>query len=162
MAHFVTTRRVEFCDTDLAGIVHFANFYRYMEQAEHAFFRAHGLKIHGFLPNGTKYGWPRVNAMCSFHAPAYYEQLVEIRITIVRRSPRSLTTKYDFSHGDVPLANGEMKTAFCVFPQGETMRSTNLPDDIAAALDAAASRTEPLRDPEVRWEAITSPAPQKP
>lgn len=161
MAHFMTTRRVEFCDTDLAGIVHFANFYRYMEQAEHAFFRVLGLKIHGFHPDGTKCGWPRVNAMCSFHAPPYYEQLVEIRITIVRRSPRSLTTKYDFFYGDVLLANGEMKTAFCVFPPGETMRSTNLPDDIAAVLDAAATRTEPLRDPEIRWATITSPSPQK-
>lgn len=157
MTHFVTTRRVEFCDTDLAGIVHFANFYRYMEQAEHAFFRAYGLKIHGFLPDGTKYGWPRVNAMCSFHAPAFYEQVVEIRITIVRRSARSLTTKYDFFHGETLLANGEMKTAFCVFPHGEPMRSANLPDDLANLLDAAAARTEPLRDPEGRWDSATSP-----
>ncbi len=28
---FVTTRRVEFIDTDMAGIVHFTNFFRYME-----------------------------------------------------------------------------------------------------------------------------------
>ncbi len=148
MSHFITTRRVEFCDTDLAGIVHFANFYRYMEQAEHAFFRAHGLKIHGVLADGTKYGWPRVNAMCSFHSPAFYEQVVEVRITIIRRSPRSLTTKYDFFHCETLLANGEMKTAFCVFPVGEPMRSANLPDEIANRLDAAAARSEPLRDPE--------------
>ena len=31
---FVTTRRVEFVDTDMAGIVHFSNFFRYMETAE--------------------------------------------------------------------------------------------------------------------------------
>jgi acyl-CoA thioester hydrolase len=43
---FITTHRVEFFETDLAGIVHFANYYRFMEQAEHAFFRALGLKIH--------------------------------------------------------------------------------------------------------------------
>ncbi len=153
MTHFHTTRRVEFCDTDLAGIVHFANFYRYMEQAEHAFFRTLGLKIHGHLPDGIEYGWPRVAASCSFHAPAYYEQIVEIRITITRRSPRSLTAKYDFFHGNVPLANGEMKTAFCVFPPGEKMQSANLPDEIAAILDAAATRAEALLDPDGHWSA---------
>ena len=31
---FRTTRRVEFADTDMAGIVHFANFFRFMEAAE--------------------------------------------------------------------------------------------------------------------------------
>ena len=32
-------RRVEFSETDAAGIVHFSNFFRYMEGAEHAFLR---------------------------------------------------------------------------------------------------------------------------
>ena len=30
---FRTTRMVEFSETDMAGIVHFANFFRYMEAA---------------------------------------------------------------------------------------------------------------------------------
>jgi len=36
---FVTSRRVEFVDTDMAGIVHFTNFFRYMEQARIGFLR---------------------------------------------------------------------------------------------------------------------------
>lgn len=44
MPSFQTSRRVEFCDTDMAGIVHFANFFRYMEAAEHELFRNLGLK----------------------------------------------------------------------------------------------------------------------
>ena len=41
MAHeFKLTRRIEFFETDLAGIVHFSNFYRMMESTEHAFFRS--------------------------------------------------------------------------------------------------------------------------
>ena len=34
---FVMRRRVEFIDTDMAGIVHFATYFRYMETAEHEF-----------------------------------------------------------------------------------------------------------------------------
>ncbi|HET6423308.1 MAG TPA: thioesterase family protein [Planctomycetaceae bacterium] len=152
MTHFRTTRRVEFCDTDLAGIVHFANFYRYMEQAEHAFFRALGLKIHGRLADGTEYGWPRVAASCSFHSPAFYEQIIEIRISIVRRSPRSLTNRYEFYRGETRLADGEMKIAFCVFPPEGPMRSADLPEEIASVLDTAAAGTEPLRDTEGLWD----------
>ena len=43
---FTFTCRIEFAETDLAGIVHFANFYKMMENAEHAFFRSMGFIVH--------------------------------------------------------------------------------------------------------------------
>ena len=39
------TRRVQFHETDLAGLVHFSIFFRYMEEAEHALWRAAGEKL---------------------------------------------------------------------------------------------------------------------
>jgi hypothetical protein len=41
-AAFITTRRVEFSDTDAAGIAHFVAFFRWMEQAEHDLLRSVG------------------------------------------------------------------------------------------------------------------------
>ena len=38
-------RRVQFYETDAAGIVHFSWFFRYMEEAEHALWREAGLSI---------------------------------------------------------------------------------------------------------------------
>ena len=40
-------RRVQFYETDAAGVVHFSDYFRYMEEAEHALWRAAGLSIHG-------------------------------------------------------------------------------------------------------------------
>ncbi|WP_010585024.1 acyl-CoA thioesterase [Schlesneria paludicola] len=127
--HYLAKHRVEFFETDLAGIVHFANFYRFMEQAEHEFFRSMGLKIHATLPDGTVFGWPRVSATCSFKSPAYYEDEVEIRITILRLTRRSLTMTYEFQRDGVVLALGEMKTAFCVFSADGKLASSEMPDD---------------------------------
>ena len=45
---FVTSRRVEFSDTDAAGIVHFVAFFRMMEQAEHELLRSVGLSEQAF------------------------------------------------------------------------------------------------------------------
>ena len=42
---FSITRRVEFSETDLAGIMHFTNFYRWMEICEHEFLRSLGLSV---------------------------------------------------------------------------------------------------------------------
>src|SRR5260221_14772436 len=42
---FKHTRRVEFSDTDMAGIMHFSNFFRFMEATETAFMRSLGLSV---------------------------------------------------------------------------------------------------------------------
>ena len=47
---FRCRQRVEFADTDMAGIVHFSNFFRYMERAEHEFLRSLGLSVHDVTP----------------------------------------------------------------------------------------------------------------
>ena len=42
---FKLTHRVAFAETDMAGIVHFSNFFRYMENTEHAFYRSLGWSV---------------------------------------------------------------------------------------------------------------------
>jgi acyl-CoA thioesterase FadM len=105
-----------------------------MEQAEHAFFRSLGLKIHDTLPDGTVFGWPRVTASCSFNAPARYEDEIEIRVSVVRRTRRSLTTAYEFRRGDLVLATGEMKTAYCIVPSGGGLQSAEMPTEYFESL----------------------------
>lgn len=131
---FVSRRHVEFCDTDLAGIVHFANYYRYMEQAEHEFFRSMGLVIHGTLPDGTVFGWPRVAASCSFKSPARYDEIIEIEVSVLRITSRSLTTGYEFKRGNDLLATGEMKTAYCLIPVSGGLTSAAIPAEYADKL----------------------------
>ena len=70
-AGFRTTRIVEFGDTDMAGIVHFANFFRFMEAAEHAFLRSLGLSVVMEIDGGN-YGLPRASAACDYLRPARF------------------------------------------------------------------------------------------
>lgn len=133
-SRFTMTRRVAFAETDMAGIVHFANFYRYMEDAEHAFFRSVGRSIMEPQPDGTVLGWPRVAASCSFKAPALYDDLIEIRVAVERIGAKSLTMRYDFFRGDVPLAKGSMKTVCCVFRLGQPMESVPIPPEFTAVI----------------------------
>ena len=74
---FKWTRRVEFAETDMAGIMHFANFFRYMEMAEHAFYRTLGFSVHETNEGGIV-GWPRVMARCDFKRPLRFEDEVEV------------------------------------------------------------------------------------
>jgi len=42
---FKATRQVEFSETDMAGIMHYSNFFRFMETAEHGFYRSLGFSV---------------------------------------------------------------------------------------------------------------------
>lgn len=91
--HFEHERRVEFSDTDLAGIVHFANYLRYVESAEHAFWRSHGETVHR-VEGENQHGWPRVNISCNYFKPARFEQLLRIRLRILKVG--NTTIRYGF------------------------------------------------------------------
>ncbi|HWL10079.1 MAG TPA: thioesterase family protein [Planctomicrobium sp.] len=127
MPPFVSHRRVEFSQTDMAGIVHFSNYYKWMEELEHDFFRAHELPILKQQPDGTYLGWPRVNASCRFHAPARYDDRIEGRLTLERIGFKSLTYSMEFWRGDLQLASGRMKTVCCLFSPDGTLTSVEIP-----------------------------------
>ena len=128
---FTTTRRVEFADTDMAGIIHFSNFYLYMEQAEHAFYRSLGLQIMDPQPDGSVIGWPRVSSKCRFLAPAMHDDLLEVRVSVVRRGVKSLTFRFEFWRGEVHIASGETKTVCCRLRHGAPLESIEIPEHYA-------------------------------
>ena len=92
---FKIQRLVEFNETDMAGIVHYANFFHYMEAAEHAFFRALGFSI---WTQGTEppVGWPRVHAECDFKSPLRFEDEVEVHLLVAEKKSKSLTYQFRF------------------------------------------------------------------
>jgi acyl-CoA thioester hydrolase len=92
--HFKYQRMVEFADTDLAGIMHFSNFFRFVECAEHAFFRSLGFRVH--TANGSEHqGWPRLEVSCKFLKPARFEQTLEVCLRI--EEIRTSSLRYSFS-----------------------------------------------------------------
>jgi len=126
---FVHHRRVTFAETDMAGIVHFSNFYRYMEEAEHAFLRSRGLRIKEDLPDGRVLGWPRVRGTCSFESPAFYEDELEIEVRIDRLGVKSLTLGFVIRRGTRQLATGELKTVCCRFDAQGKFESVEIPPE---------------------------------
>src|SRR5690349_17332469 len=113
---FKMVHRVEFAETDMAGIVHFANFFRYMEATEHAFFRSLGFSIHTEI-GGQRFGWPRVHVSCDYKAPLRFEDEVEVHLKVREKKTRSLT--YEFicrkvgSEPAMEVARGRL-TVVCV------------------------------------------------
>src|SRR5579862_8605559 len=112
MTVFRTTRRVEFGETDMAGIVHFSNFFRYMEAAECEFLRSRGLSV---VMNfeGLHIGLPRVSATCDYSSPAKFQDLLDVAVSIERIGAKSVTYGFEFTRGGTVLARGKVTSVCC-------------------------------------------------
>jgi acyl-CoA thioester hydrolase len=91
---FKAVRRVEFSETDMAGIMHYSNYFRFMETAEHAFFRSLGLSI--FRTGDPPVSWPRVHASCDYKTPLRFEDEVEIHLLVAEKKAKALTYAFKF------------------------------------------------------------------
>ncbi len=132
---FRTTRRVEFADTDMAGIMHFAKFFNFMEEAEHEFLRSRGLSV-VMNYEGKRLGWPRVAADCEFLKPVFFEEVMDIELTLSRIGDKSLTFAAEFRRGGETVARGQITTCCCMVGGPEGVKAIELPADIRRKLEA--------------------------
>ena len=132
---FKSTRRVEFYETDMAGIVHFSNFYKWMEQCDHEFFRSLGLSIVRNQPDGTTIGWPRVSCQCRFESPAHYDDVLDVLLTVQRIGVKSLTYDIAFTNNGRSVARGTLKTVCCLMRPGQPLKSLEIPDDYRSQME---------------------------
>jgi len=138
---FTHRRRVEFADTDVAGIMHFSNFFRFMEVAEHTFYRSLGFSVHPFRHGDEegghpKVGWPRVHASADFRLPLRFEEEVEIELLIEEIRSKTLGYYFRFwknpdSEEDRVVAACGRFTVVCVSMDPETrgMKAVAIPDE---------------------------------
>jgi YbgC/YbaW family acyl-CoA thioester hydrolase len=127
-------REVEFHHTDMAGMMHFSNFYRFMEAAEHAFFRSLGFSIHTLDPEPL--GWPRVHADCDFSYPLHFEDAVEIQLLVREKRQKSLVYSFIFrkveGESRREVARGSLAVA-CVKRDSASGKMTAVPIPSAIA-----------------------------
>ena len=134
MAIYRTTRRVEFCDTDMAGIAHFANFFRWMEAAEVEFLRSRGLSVK-MKWDGLTIGFPRVAATCDYVRPARFEDLLEIAVTLERIGEKSVSYGFEFSCGGYELAKGKVTSVCCRVLADDHFEAIPIPAGYRARLE---------------------------
>ena len=124
-------RRVQFHETDVAGIVHFSWFYRYMEEAEHALWREAGLSI---AAPDAEVGFPRIAASFEFHRPLHFEEEFDVRLRIVEIASKTIRYEAQITRGQTSVATGSL-TVVCVSKRhGEPMQAVPIPRDIVDRL----------------------------
>lgn len=129
-ASVTVRRRLEFIDTDAAGMAHWLSSLRLVEVAESA--------LHTSLGTDDLLGeLPRVEVSITFHAPLRFNDLVDIALTVDSVGRTSLRYRFELSCGEELAASGTLST--CLIDRA-TGRSRVWPDQARLKLCAGGPR----------------------
>ena len=128
-------RRVEFRDTDAAGIMHFSVFFNFMEEAEHEFLRRRGLSVY-LEDEGGPISWPRVAAKCDYVSALRFEDEATVDVSIARLGTKSVTYAFTILCGERLVARGEVTSVCCRVSNSAPPVGIAIPDWIREKLSA--------------------------
>ncbi|MEN8662304.1 MAG: acyl-CoA thioesterase, partial [Lentimonas sp.] len=136
-----STRRIEFSETDMAGLVHFSNFFRYMETAERDFFEAAGVDLINTKP-GEVVGWPRARAECKFSAPLRFGDTIDIHIAVKSMKDRSIDYQFRILRRNpdgsrTQAGKGHMTTILTELTSSGVLRSIELTEAVRSHISEA-------------------------
>ncbi len=121
-------RLVHWQDTDLAGIIHYTNYFRYMDEAETEFYRSLGLNK---LTDSSAAGvtCPRVSATCDFIKPTVFGDELDVHFWIAKKGRSSIVYRYSFKRGSQAeeVARGRVTCVFSARGSDGKLRSTPIP-----------------------------------
>lgn len=105
---FVWPVRIYYEDTDLGGVVYHANYLRYMERARTEFFRAIGLAA-AYPDDPEPTFWALRKAALEYIRPAKFNDLLEVRTTVVALSGARLEADQSIWCGGILLTAGHVQ-----------------------------------------------------
>ena len=121
-------RRVQWIDTDAAGIWHHSNAVRWAEEAETELHRQLGIIDQTFGAT------PRVAVEFEFRSPLRFDDAVDVTITVARVGESSVTYDIEIRKDDEVAVTGRVVT---VFTDRETGAKKPWPNEIRRAFNAA-------------------------
>jgi acyl-CoA thioesterase FadM len=102
-ANHIHRRRVEFADTDAAGVAHFSRLLAMVEEAEHGFFRERGILI-----LTAESAWPVVKTEVDFCGACRFGEEIEIRLGDFHPGKSSLAYEFEGTIDGRKVFSGKM------------------------------------------------------
>lgn len=133
MKPFATTRKVEFADTDMGGVVHFSRYLVYMETAEHRFLASAGVDV-AIEHEGHVLSWPRVSVSCEYRKPVRFGDELRIEVGVIRRGRKSMTYGFRFLRGEEEIAVGRSTAVCCRMDGRGGLEGVEIPAELAERL----------------------------
>ncbi|MGL5512836.1 MAG: acyl-CoA thioesterase [Sporomusa sp.] len=132
----VTIReKVRFVETDMMGVVHHSNYFRWFEMARVEYLRQAGVFLNELMANDIIF--PITDVECKYRMSAKFDDyiLIEAVLSALSRVKMEFTYKVIREHDGAMLATGYTKNAF-TNKQGKV---TRLPDNVFTKMSSLLS-----------------------
>lgn len=126
------TFKVEWGDTDAAGIVFYPNYYRWMDNSTHAFFETIGYSSVVMFEEERK-GIPILEANCRFFSPSFFGNRIEVTSEIAEIRDKVFKIEHTFRREETLLAQGYEVRAWADFSTGKP-KAQPIPDELREKL----------------------------
>ena len=118
MAHTFSLR-VYYEDTDMAGIVYYANYLRYIERARSDWVREMGIDQLQMKADGVVFAVRRIEA--DYVSPAQFDDELEVRTSLASIGPARMVMAQQVWRGDTLLFEAGV-TIVCINASGKPVR----------------------------------------
>ena len=130
MNEFLWPVRVYYEDTDSGGVVYYANYLKFMERARTEWLRTLGFEQDDLIAeHGVIFAVRSVQI--DYRKPARFNELLDVKASILHRGGASLTFMQQVRRGDEVLCEGEIKIASLA---ATNLRPCPIPDEIKRRL----------------------------
>lgn len=123
--------KVQWGETDAAGIVFYPNYFHWFDNAAHAFFRALGLPLADLMKQGIF--TPILSAGSDFKAPLKYDDDITITSAITEVRNKSFRIEHTVRCGDVITGAGWEWRGWVIKESGQ-LRAVAIPDDVRCTM----------------------------
>jgi acyl-CoA thioester hydrolase len=130
--------RVRFCETDLMGIVHHANYLAYLEAARVDWLRKRGVTYADWAAHGRHLAV--VECTVRYRSPARFDDLIAIETRLGELRAVSLVYDYVVTRENVVLAEGSTRLA-SVDDTHKLRRFTDAMLDVLTSAETAVTST---------------------
>jgi acyl-CoA thioester hydrolase len=127
-------RRIHFQDTDTAGIIHFSNYFRYMEETESEFLFALGEQA-GETDFKEWFLSPRVGVQAEFIAPTRFGEVLDVLLSIEHIGRSSIGFHFRFERDGELVAKGSMRAVYVNKSEGGGYHSVPIPEKLRPLLE---------------------------
>jgi acyl-CoA thioester hydrolase len=133
MAEFNSEFRVEFGETDMAGIVFYPNYFRWFDRATHDFLRSIGLAFEEMVKLGL--ATPLIEVGCRFMAALHYNETLRLESRVVEVRERGFRLEHNLYRGEELVGKGFEVRGWCEINGSEgKLKAVPIPQEVAEKL----------------------------
>lgn len=134
MAEHSVQLKVNWGDTDMAGIIFYPNYFNWFDIGSHALFNAIGISP-GDLMVHDKIGLPIIDVGCSFHKPLVYNDEIQVVTKVVEVREKVFRMEHEVYHEGELTGKGHELRGWVQFLENGKLKACTIPDDVRAKLN---------------------------